>query len=367
MLSEKAFNSKKTLKEFKLKIDPIKHVLLKNVQDSISGKFGQETSQFVDIFIDIATRQSKNLRGSLVYYFHKLNNGFFEKESLQMASVIEFIHAYLLVVDDFMDKSFTRRHGLTAHERVKEHIIKSGYKQKDIEHVSNSVAVNIGLIANHVAFKILADINIDPLYKIKIFKSINSELITTGVGQLTDMLNEVKPAVTEKDIIEMLSWKTGAYTFENPIHTGMLLAGVSDDKEFDEISLYAIPAGIAFQIQDDVLGIFGESSSTGKSNLDDLLEGKITILVQHARSKVSSDQLTLLNKVLGNKQASIEDQDNVKQLFIDLGSLDYSISVAQKYKDIALDNLQKAKKDEWNKDSYEYIYGLTEYIVNREK
>ncbi len=160
----------------------------------------------------------------------------------------------------------------------------------------------------------------------------------------------------------MYEYKTAKYTFEGPLHLGAILGG-ADDKFLNQLSQYAIPAGIAFQIQDDILGIFGDEKKTGKPVGSDIRQGKYTILVAKAFEKANPRQKKILARCLGNKNLTKKDIEDFRKVIIESGSLDYAKNLAMKLVWEAKKELEKIKM---NSETKKFLRGIAEYMIKRE-
>jgi len=278
---------------------------------------------------------------------------------------LELTHAYLLLLDDFMDKSDLRRGGPTAHVLMKDYYSKQNFRSGDSAHFGDSIAVSIGAAGFHMAMQILMSLDFSKEILIALSNNLNEKIEITAHGQITDVVNASNPNVTEEDVLKMLEWKTGVYTYENPIHTGAIMAGQKDSEELRKLSEYAIPAGIAFQIQDDILGIFGNSGDTGKSVYDDLREGKYTLLMHHAFEVGSKAQKEILTQNLGNPNVKAKELADVKSILIDSGSLDYSKKVANDLVLKAKKSLIKNRSSNWKDEGFNYLIGIADYMIDR--
>jgi len=159
--------------------------------------------------------------------------------------------------------------------------------------------------------------------------------------------------------------KTAIYTYENPLMIGGLMAGLS--KEAVQILHdYAMDGGVAFQLQDDILGVFGTPEKTGKSADSDLLQGKCTMLVLKVFNDGTPEQQKIVRKVWGKMKAERKDLDAAKQAIIDSGSLKYSSAVARRYAMKAAKTAFKLKRLNLNPKAIDYIQGIAEYMVNRD-
>lgn len=355
----------------KAQIAMIKEVLEKELsdyfkqeQDRISPIYGEHSLKIVSTAGEFTVRDAKRLRGSFVYFVYKMLGGTSEEVARRAAMAIEMIHAYILIEDDFMDLSDSRRGGPTAHIALKNYH-KENFKKGDPVHAGNSLALLASLMLSHLAMEMLNGLDIDPIILRRVNINLNKCLNVTFHGQINDVVNELKDVVTEEDVINVLLWKTSVYTYENPIHMGALLAG-ADDATLAKLTEYAIPAGIAFQIQDDILGMFGETEVTGKSNMDDLKEGKVTLLIHNALEKADDSQKQIILEALGNREATPQMHQEVQKVIIDTGSLDYSKEMAQKYVREAKEKILKLRDPNWSDEGFNYLVGIADYMIERD-
>lgn len=364
-ISESAKNAKLMLYKYQEQINPLIKDYFANERQKVSKFFPDATLRSLEVFEDICTRGAKRARGAFSYYVYKMYGGKNDAEALKMGIVLELTHAYLLLLDDFMDKSDLRRGGSTAHVLMTEYYSKNGFKGGDASHFGDSVAVTVGASGFHMAMQLLMSLDFVPEILIDLSNNLNEKIQTTAYGQISDIVNACNPHVSENDVLKMLEWKTGVYTYENPIHTGAIMAGQKDMSELNKLSEYAIPAGVAFQIQDDILGIFGNSDDTGKSVYDDLREGKYTLLIHHALEVGSQSQKEVLKKRLGNPNVGDKELNDVKIILLESGSLDYSKKIANDLVLKAKNSLIKNKSASWGQEGFDYMIGIADYMIDR--
>ena len=309
-------------------------------------------------------RPAKRLRGSFIYYGYKLLGGKNEKAAMQAATSIELIHTGLLMHDDIMDEDDTRRGRPTTHEFYKDvHV--SNKHRFDAKHYGQSMAINLGDIALFFGNKLLADSDFDSDRKIQALSRANRGFINTGIGQAYDVTLEVVGKASEKDIIDLHYAKTGIYTYENPLHTGAILAGASS-ADLAVLSKYAIPGGIAFQLQDDILGLYGDPEKTGKPAHSDLRQGKMTLLITKALEIGNKADVKRLKEIWGKRDISQNEAEEARKIVIETGSLDYSKKVSVKWAKKAQNAIPLMKKKKWNKEAIDYLDGIAQYMVERE-
>lgn len=364
-ITQSANYSKELLLAYQSKINPLIVSYFAKQKEYVKATFNDSAFRSVEVFEDICTRGAKRARGAFSYYVYKMYGGKNDTEALKMGIVLELVHAYLLLLDDFMDRSALRRGGPTAHVLMNEYYSKQGFRGGDPSHFGDSIAVTIGAAGFHMAMDLLMSLDFSSDILKALSNNLNEKIEITAFGQITDVVNSHNPNVTEDDVLKMLEWKTGVYTYENPIHTGAIMAGNGNKEELSKLSEYALPAGIAFQIQDDILGIFGNSGDTGKSVYDDLREGKYTLLMHHALEVGSKEQVEVLRANLGNQSAGERELNDVKTILVESGSLEYSKNKAKELVLKAKDSLEKNRSPRWEDEGYKYLVGIADYMIDR--
>lgn len=199
---------------------------------------------------------------------------------LRAVSSLEFIQACALIHDDIIDSSDTRRGSPTIHRAVAaEH--SQGQHFGEPGHYGLSVAILVGDLALAWADDMFADSGISPEAFARArepWRGMRTEVIG---GQLLDISLESSGSEDMTLSRSVNRFKTAAYTIERPLHIGAALAG-ADEELIEAFRGYGHDIGIAFQLRDDLLGVFGDPGITGKSAGDDLREGKRTELLSQA-------------------------------------------------------------------------------------
>ncbi len=255
-----------------------------------------------------------------------------------------------------------RRGGPSAHAQIADYH-RQQHLSGDADHFGVALALNAMGIGNHAAQVIVANLNVDEELRLKAISILNQAIIVTAHGQTNDIMNEVKSNTTMQDIDNVLEWKTAYYTFLNPLTFGMVLAG-ADCSATDAVREYSLKAGRAFQITDDILGIFGEEFESGKSPYDDIKEGKRTILILHALENTSSANKNFLIQMLGNQNLNQAEFKRCRDILVESGSLAYAKAEAEKCVKQAVDSL-KSQKVDWQPEGVAFLTGLAELLINR--
>ncbi|MFH1093526.1 MAG: polyprenyl synthetase family protein [Candidatus Omnitrophota bacterium] len=243
------------------------------------------------------------------------------KNLYRSALAIELLHAFLLVHDDIVDNSDMRRGKASMHKLMERKIKKpkkAGFSGKDL-------AMITGDIMYAIAIEAFLAINEDPLRKEQALRKFIETACYTGCGEFIELLYSIEniSKIRKDQIYKIYDYKTAYYTFIAPLITGAILAGASR-KQTDLLFKFGISLGRAFQIKDDILGIFVQEKKTGKSGLSDLQEGKKTLLIWHAYTHCDKKQKTQLQKILKKNKVTIKDLNIARKIITDTGSLEYA-------------------------------------------
>ncbi len=254
-------------------------------------------------------------------------------------SSIEILHNFTLVHDDIMDRDDFRRGVPTTHRVYGENMA--------------ILAGDLLFAKSYEAMARLYDLGVEPGKVLKAIKALVWASITVAEGQAMDLELASISDVSEEKYIEMIYKKTSAL-FMASAYIGGILGGAPEE-DLERLWKCFKSAGIAFQIRDDLIGLLGDPSITGKPVLNDLREGKKTIMVIYALSKLGKDEKEYLLRVLGNRNASREDLERVKDLIVNVGGVKYAEELIKQYVDDALRNLEMLREAErrpisWIKD-----------------
>ena len=254
-----------------------------------------ETLELIDGVGQLATQGGKRLRPALVYYTYRGCGGASDDEALPLALATELLHTYLLIHDDIMDHAEVRRGLPAAHVRFRD-AHRAHHLHGDADDFGRSVAILLGDLAQSWAVELALSVSAGrgPASRelARCFSAMCQEVIG---GQYLELLVAQRREASEEELLRVLRLKSGRYTAERPIQLGALLAGASPGI-VEELSRYGAAVGEAFQLQDDLLGMFGDAGTVGKPVDTDLKEGKFTFLIHHARRLASPEQLRVLEE-----------------------------------------------------------------------
>ena len=352
----------KTLADYKQAIDDDIAVYTTHIRSVTAEQYGPYAMLEVDAFLDILGRGGKRIRGALVIAGYEMCGGQDRAMILQAARALEMLHAYLLIYDDVQDRSPIRRGKPSAHKLLAAYHRKH-HLRGDAEHAGESLAITAALAGAHAAQVVLANLNADPQLRLNAISITNRSLAITAHGQTYDVMNELVDTPALVDVERTLEWKTAQYSFVNPLHVGMVLAGAGCDVT-DAITPYALHVGKAFQIIDDILGIFGNTQELGKSPLDDIREGKGTVLSVYALEHAVAADRTFLRACLGNADLTQEAFERCKRIVESSGARAHAQALAGKEAAAATQALQ-AGKQLWSEAGTVFLEGLTAYLAKR--
>lgn len=247
----------------------------------------------------------KRLRGALLYHGYKAGGGTDEDIALMAAAGIEFIHSYILVHDDIMDRDDLRHGVSTLHKRY-EVFANKHFENKNDVHFGMSLGIILGDMLCAWGNDCIFGVDLPREQVQKALQKMQEVVYRTGVGQMKDMYMEFSGSADAEDILAMYADKTAHYTIEGPLQIGLFLGGDTGEKEkiFAE---YAHPIGIAFQLQDDFLGLYGDEEKTGKRSGADIVEGKLTFLMQQTLALATPPEKEKLKKILASGDAVTEE------------------------------------------------------------
>ncbi len=310
---------------------------------------------------DLTLAGGKRLRAAFMYWGYKAAGGRDNDKIIEASMSIELTHIFLLIHDDIIDRD-SFRHGVPAMHKVYEKMAKRFYLKKDPKHFGNSMAMIVGDMAAAAGNEIIFNSRFSPEKILEALAKLQDIVSVTVTGEMMDVVLEARGRASEEEIRKVHENKTAKYTIEGPLHLGALLAGAKG-KILDDLSAYAVPVGIAFQVQDDILGVFGSEEKLGKPVCSDLREGKQTLLIVKALEKGNIGDRKLINRLLGNKNVTDEEIEKFREVLKKTGSLAYSQDLA---KSLVEKGKKALEKSAIQKDAKDFMIGIADYIVNRE-
>ncbi len=256
------------------------------------------------------------------------------------AAALEWLQGSALVHDDLMDDSDTRRGRPSVH-RDFEAKHRDAALVGDPERHGAAVAVLLGDLMLSWAEEQFRSSGLPRTSEALRFLDLcKTEVVA---GQYLDVLAQTRPSVGVEEAMRVVRYKSAKYTVERPLHLGAALAG-ADDALIAALTDVAIPLGEAFQLRDDVLGVFGDPGVTGKPAGDDLREGKRTVLIARAAELGTDIDRELLARALGTTGGVDELRDLVERTG-SLATVEADIERLERQADAALNALPPGSRD----------------------
>ncbi len=293
-------------------------------------------SRYGDLLAQIkllVSRGGKRLRPRLVVAAYTAYGGTNEAAICRVAASQELYHAFILMHDDIIDRDTVRWGGpnITGHYLQEFEKLVTG---QDARHYADAWALLAGNICYNLSNELLLDSGFPPKQVLKAIGLVQQTLFTMIGGELLDvalpLYYPLGATIDDQQLLRVCDAKTASYSFCTPLRLGALLAGASGSQD-KQLNAFGTHLGIAFQLRDDVLGIFGEAQRLGKSTLSDIQEAKRTMLMGYALRAADGRQKRQLQRILGNPAASPEDLQTVKTILRVTGALSRIEAMIQKH------------------------------------
>ena len=256
------------------------------------------------------------------------------------ASALELLQASALLHDDVMDGSETRR-GLPAAHRRFAGLHRSAGWVGSPEAFGTGAAILLGDLCLSWSDELLRRCGLPPdrlLAAMCRYDEMRTEVIA---GQYLDLVEQAVGGASVQRAMRVVRFKSAKYTVERPLQVGALLAGAGEDLA-GGLSAYGLPLGEAFQLRDDVLGVFGDPALTGKPAGDDLREGKRTVLVAEAAARATPTEAAVLRRHLGDPGLAPSGVAALREVIVSTGALDVVEQRVAALTERALDGLATA-------------------------
>lgn len=301
-----------------------------------SSDYSRDYKELWQNIADYLGHGGKRLRPYIVILSYEAYGGKSTKPILTVATAWELLHAALLIHDDIIDRDNTR-HG----KKNISGIYEEKYQSKDSAHFALSTALLAGDLLISSAHDIIWRADISSTYQKTLHELLQKALFGVVGGELVDTVSVEQP-IMDVDARLVATQKTAEYSFIYPLLTGATLADASDE---DRQLLYSIgeSVGLAYQLVDDILGVFGDEETTGKSVTSDIAERKRTVLLQETFNHIDSDDQSWLEEIYSlDREIEPSDIEKIKQLMISSGArqkLEHEIEVIMQKAEIIISKL----------------------------
>jgi geranylgeranyl diphosphate synthase type I len=298
------------------------------VQKALDAFLDEHSPRLIAVSADLAVlldvlrelvAAGKRLRPAFCYWGWRGAGGPDEETIVRVATSFELLHACAIIHDDVMDASDLRRGRPSVHRQFAE-LHRSGGWHGVSDDFGVGAAILLGDLCLAWADEMFtaSGLPADVLGRARpAYDDMRTELMA---GQYLDLLEQARGGGSVDSAMQIVRYKSAKYTVERPLHVGGRLAGAGADL-LDAYSEYGLPVGEAFQLRDDLLGVYGDPAETGKPAGDDLREGKRTVLVATALERANDAQADVVRRYLGDSGLGDDGVAALRQVIEETGAV----------------------------------------------
>ena len=282
------------------------------------------------------TLGGKRMRPRMVFAAYSSLGGTDFEAAAYVGAAFELLHTALIVHDDVIDRDFTRRGVPNISGLYRDRAAASGSDAIAADHRGISAAVIAGDLALFNSCRMIDRSGVSDDVRTRLLEVMDDALFASAAGELIDVdfsFGADMPRVD--DILTMERLKTAVYSFECPLQAGAILAGASEET-VSTLADFGREVGIAYQLVDDVLGVFGVEQQTGKSTVGDLREGKRTVMIAYA---TTTHEWARIEPLLGRADLTEDQAAEVRSLLTSTGARAFAEGLSRYYVNRALARL----------------------------
>lgn len=302
--------------------------------------------------IDLLSSEGKRVRPYIAYLAYSYHGGDNQNTIFQLGLVLELLHVFGLIHDDWMDSGKIRR-GLPTSHILMAKVLVEHKRSGNLTHSADSQAILLGDLLFGWVYQELAKLPSNDVMNTCFHRMVEEVIL----GQMIDIDSTSCETMTEDLLQQKMLLKTASYTFIYPLQLGALLAG---NGAFNDLYYQLGTAlGLAFQIQDDLLDIL--SNNNAKTAFSDIMNHQHSVCTQYILDSGSESYRTMLLSRWGKSDLTTEEMNNLKVMFVQSGAVAFATQKMDHYFDQARQYLQQ-----WgNSKSANDFNGLINMIHNR--
>jgi geranylgeranyl diphosphate synthase type II len=283
--------------------------------------------------LEVASQGGKRVRPALVLAAYEGLGGRDHSLATPVAVSFELLHTAFLIHDDVIDRDHSRRGVANIGGRFNDRALAHGASAGQANIWGAAAAILAGDLALSEAHRSLALLPVDAALRGRLLDLLDRAVFVSAAGELADVTNTVtREPLRVEEVIATLENKTAVYSFEGPLQAGAALAGASE-AAVDALGRFGRLVGVAFQLTDDILGIYGDPAKTGKSAIADLREGKQTALIAHAGT---TSAWSIIAPLMGKHDLSEAEADLARLHLTACGARNAAENLAQDHVDRAI-------------------------------
>ena len=307
-----------------------------------ADKFGADYAALWES-LELQSAGGKRIRPHLVNAAYLGLGGTDRALATRVGVAFEVLHTAFLIHDDVIDRDTVRRGAPNVASRFAGRALARGAGDRASEALGETAAVLAGDLALSLAHREIALLSIDSERRGRLLDILDRAVFVSAAGELADVVHagSAEPPEVAR-VLATLEQKTAVYSFECPLTAGAVLAG-ANEAAVGALARYGRLVGVAFQITDDILGVFGDPATTGKSTTSDLREGKQTALTAHA---ATTGAWAWISGRLGDPELDDAGADELREALLGCGALDAARRLADEFVTLARFELDTAELPE---------------------
>lgn len=311
-------------RELKGRIDAALDAAIEDLRADVMDE-APEAMPLVDALREAALGGGKRIRPIVCVWGYRAGGGPEGEPIVRAAAALELVHTFAIVQDDLMDAAKVRRGRPALHVRLAE--------ESGEEHAA-ATALLVADLAMIAADRLMAASGFPSERIVAASGPYNRMRLDAVAGQYLDVAGQSAGVADEEAALRVGTLKSGRYTVEGPLLVGAALAG-GDPAVETALRAFGEAAGRAFQVRDDVLGVFGSPEVTGKDAGNDLRHGKPTVLVAKALRQTSEAERRFLDARLGRPDLTDGELEQVRQVILASGALEETLDLVERLLDQA--------------------------------
>jgi geranylgeranyl diphosphate synthase type I len=325
-----------------------------------ADKFILRLMKDIRVYATLGGKMHRPLLTRLAYF---ICGGLPDPSLYQASLAMELLHRYLLAHDDVLDQDLYR-HGAPTLQKQYADRFKKWYPGKTDSTYSLSIQVVGGDLLQALVYQTVLESGFPEAVKIRVIEGICRDNTDTCTGWLLETNLKQMPLteVTASQVKKAMTLVSGRYSVLWPLRIGQLLAGKNNYSPV--LEKYGLYVGLAFQLQDDLLGMFGKTDKTGKPVGNDHREGKKTLFLLEAYKRAQKKDKEILERTLG-KEINHQELQQVQEIIRKTGAYEQAIKEAKSYAQKGLKALTTIKTGK-NIQAVEKLAALAEYLAQRE-
>jgi geranylgeranyl diphosphate synthase type I len=293
-------------------------------QAEVLAEIGPDVGDLLEAIRSLLTG-GKRLRAAFLYWGYRAAGRPDSDELIRLATAMEFFQAAALIHDDVMDDSDTRRGMPAAHRALAQHHAGRGWSG-DADRFGLAGAILAGNLCLNWTEELYSTCGLpaEELARARhLFDRMRTQLMA---GQFLDVVESVRPwddlgtAERIERASRVIRYKSAKYTIEHPLLIGAAAGGLTGP-DLERLSRYGLDLGHAFQLRDDLLGVFGDPATTGKPAGDDLREGKRTVLLAHTLTGADAGGRARVEALLGRPDLLDEHVEDLRGIITGSGAV----------------------------------------------